>query len=61
MKGSITIIIIITIEKYKTIALIDRKKNANNIITTLVIRIKDYLEVKYELNVKKGTIKRIEL
>ena len=30
-------------------------------ITILVIRIKDYLEIEYELNVKKGTIKRIEL
>ena len=55
------IIIIITIEKYETIALIDREKNSNDIITILVIRIKDYLKIEYKLNIKKETIKRIEL
>ena len=60
-KGLIIVIIIIIIEKYKTVALIDRERDFNNITTALVIRIKGYLKIEYELNIKRGTIKRIEL
>ena len=51
----------VIIKKYKTVALVDREKNFNNIIIILFIRIKGYLKIEYELNIKKGTIKRIEL
>ena len=45
------------IERYETIALIDREKDFNDIITLLILRIKDYLEIEYELNVKKETVR----
>ena len=51
----------IRLHKPDIIVLIDREKNFNNITTILVVRIKGYLEIEYELNIKKETIKRIEL
>ena len=56
-KGYIIVIIIITIKRYKLIALIDREKNFNDIITLLVLRIKDYLEIEYRLNIEEEITK----
>ena len=60
IKDSITVIIIVIIERYKTVALVNREKIFNDIITILVIKIKGYLKIEYKLNVKEETIKRIE-
>ena len=46
------ITIIIIIEKYKVIVLIDRERTFSNIIILLVKEIKDYLKIKYRLNTK---------
>ena len=43
------------------IALIDRKKNFNDITTLLVTKIKGYLEIEYELNIKQEIIEQIKL
>ena len=42
-------------------ALIDREKDFNDITTILVIRIKGYLKIEYESNIKKEIIRRIQL
>ena len=55
------IIIIIIVEKYETIVLIDREKNFNDITTLLITKIKGYLEIKYELNIKQEIFEQIKL
>ena len=51
----------IIVKRYNIIALIDRKKDFNDITILLVIRIKGYLKIEYKLNVEKERIKRVEL